>query len=119
MCDHVRYSHDHHVLQSGWVGGRCTPPALQTTPPPRSTPAPSIAVLFVAPELYGKNILDNTKHNITQLEETHFGYLLALRYVYIVVRKNIDFIPTIQWVIGNLMREGGGGLKGQNYTRKV
>ena len=96
-----------------------TPSSANNPPPPRSTPAPSIAVLFVAPELYGKNILDNTKHNITQLEETHFGYLLALRYVYIVVRKNIDVIPTIQWVIGNLMREGGGGLKGQNYKRKV
>lgn len=75
MCDHVHNFHDHHVLQSGWVGGRCTPSAL-----------------FVALELYGKNILDNTKHNITQLEETHFLYLLALCYVYMVVQENMNIL---------------------------
>ena len=64
-------------------------------------------------------ITPNITYPVTQLEETHFLYLLALRYVHIVVRENIDFIPTIQRVIGNLMGQGGGGLKGQNYKRKV
>lgn len=78
------------------VGGLGVGVHPQLCPPPphplESTPAPSVAVLFVALEPYGKNILDNTKHNITQLEETHFLYLLALFYVYIVVQENINIL---------------------------
>ena len=55
------------------VGGLGVGVHPQLCTPSRSTPAPSIAVLFVAPELYGKNIPDNTKHNITQKKKHIFS----------------------------------------------